>query len=496
MKRNYSSYLLWAVVAVLLVGFYTIDFQSKQASMLSLSSFSNSGIEEAEGEPAPVLAKFNGAIVDIAEQTNPSVVTVTVTQTVKAQQNPLSRFFGDPRGSSPQEFQRQGLGSGVIVSEKGYILTNNHVVENADEIEVELYNDQVHDAEVIGTDPRTDIAVLKINAEDLNPIPLGNNEQLEVGELVLAIGSPLDAGLAHSVSMGIVSAKGRSIGILREAAGYENFIQTDAAINPGNSGGALVNMNGDLVGVNTAIASQSGGNQGIGFAVPVNIAKRVMKSIIENGRVVRGYLGISRGGEVDATMAKALGLDKVQGVIVGGVEEDTPAAEAGLKEGDVIQTINGSPIESWDAFRTSIATSSPGTEVKLGVVRDGDKKTFTVTLGELPKEQTAANQNQPQDEGIEDEIGFRVQNLTPDIAQQLGIGEGVNGVVVTDISRSSTAYRQGLQRGHVITAVNRKPVSDVSDFNSIMREVAKQKDAVALLKVISNGYSRLIAFEL
>lgn len=495
MKDSYSSYLLWAVVAVLLVGFYTLDFQSSRASVFSLADFSDLTMDEAEGEPAPILAKFNNAIVDVAEHATPSVVTVTVTQTVEAQPSPLSLFFRSPRGNAPREFQRRGLGSGVIVSEEGYILTNNHVVENADEIEVELYNDMVFDAEVIGTDPRTDIAVLKIDAEDLNPIPLGNSDQLQVGELVLAIGSPLTDQLAHSVSMGIVSAKGRRIGILAETGGYENFIQTDAAINPGNSGGALVNMNGELVGINSAIASQSGGNQGIGFAVPVNIAKRVMKSIIEHGRVIRGFLGITLGGQVDAVMARALGLEKAQGVVVGGVREGGPADEAGLEEGDVIQSINGSPIESWAAFRTAIATTPPGTEVELGIVRDGEKETFTVTLGEMPQD-LLAEQDQPRNESIEEKTGFRVQNLTPEIARQLGLSENVEGIVVSDISQTSEAYRQGLQRGDVITAVNREPVSTVSEFNEILSEVAESEDGVVLLNVITGGYNRFIAFEL
>jgi serine protease Do len=463
--------------------------------MLSLSNFSDLTMDEAEGEPAPVLVKFNNAIVDIAEQTNPSVVTVTVTQTVEAQPSPLSLFFGNPRGDVPREFQRQGLGSGVIVSEEGYILTNNHVIENADEIEVELYNDMVFDAEVIGTDPLTDIAVLKIDADDLNPIPLGNSDQVHVGELVLAIGSPLDAGLAHSVSMGIVSAKGRAIGILRRDGGYENFIQTDAAINPGNSGGALVNMNGELIGINTAIASQSGGNQGIGFAVPVKIAKRVMESIIEHGSVVRGFLGITLGGQVDAVMARALGLEKAQGVLVGGVREGGPADEAGIEKGDVIQSINGTPIESWAAFRTAVATTPPGTEIELGIIREGEKETYTVTLGEKPKD-LLAEQDQPRNESIEEKTGFRVQNLTPEIARQLGLSESVEGIVVTDISRSSEAYRQGLQQGDVITAVNREPVSTVSEFNEILSGVAEAGDGVVLLNVTSNGYNRFIAFEL
>jgi serine protease Do len=397
----------------------------------------------------------------------------------------------------PERIPRQGLGSGVIIDAKGIVLTNNHVVEDADQVEVQLYNHQKFDAKVIGTDPRTDIAVIKIddkNITDKNVIKLGSSEKLRVGELVMAIGSPLQDNLAQTVTMGIVSAKGRSIGILRNQAGYENFIQTDAAINPGNSGGAMVNMDGELVGINSAIASQSGGNEGIGFAVPVDIAKRVMKSIIKNGRVIRAYLGIT-GSAVDATMAKALGLDKAEGVIVGGVEPDGPAEKAGLKDGDVILTLDGQPIQSWESFRTQIATSTPGSKAKLEINRDGDRKEITVTLGELPSN-LAMNQNQQQNREMGKNIGFNVQTLTPDIAQKLELDSNQKGVVVTDISRGSNAYQQGLREGDVITEVNRKPVKNVSDFNAIMDDVGNKKGTVVLLRIDRQNAQQFIAFEL
>lgn len=498
MQRIRSSYLLWAFVAVLVVGFYTVDMQSNQASVISLPDFSEDSIEKSESEsvqPSETLSKFNDAIVEIADQAKSTVVTVTVTKTVEAQPNPLSRFFGDPR-QEPERFERQGQGSGVIVSEEGYILTNNHVVENASEVEIQLFNDKQYDAEVVGSDPLTDIAVLKINAENLNVIKLGNSENLRVGEMVLAIGSPLQASLAHSVSMGIVSAKGRSIGIIEQGRGYENFIQTDAAINPGNSGGPLVNMDGQLVGINTAIASRSGGSDGIGFAVPVDIAKRIMKSIINSGRVVRGYLGIEMGGQVDATMAKALGLDEAYGVIVGNVPEDGPAAEAGLKSDDIIQTLNGEPVKSWSSFRSKIGTSSPGTEIELGIIRDGSKKTVTVTLGEMPEDLMASQQQQTPERDMEKQLGFQVQNLTPEIAQKLGLEPNRKGVVVARISRSSNAYRQGLRRGHVITEVDRQSVSDVNDFNQIMSNLVEEEKDAVLLRVTDGETNQLLAFEL
>jgi serine protease Do len=492
MKQSRSSYMLWAFMAVLLVGFYSLDWQSNKASVFSLPDFSAS---EQSAAPNQTIADLNNAIVNIADEAKSTVVTVEVTQTIEARPNPLSRFFGDPR-QGPEEFKRRGHGSGVIVSEDGYILTNNHVVENASEVEVRLYDDKEFEAEVIGTDPLTDIAVLKIDAENLDVIKLGNSEKLRVGEMVLAIGSPLEESLAHSVSMGIVSAKGRSIGIIEQGAGYENFIQTDAAINPGNSGGALVNMDGELIGVNSAIASRSGGSDGIGFAIPVDIAKRVMKSIIESGRVVRGYLGIETGGEVDATMAKALGLDEAYGIIVGKVVEDGPADEAGLKTDDIIQTINGKAVKSWNFLRTTIGTASPGTEIKMGIHRDGKKKTLTVELGEMPDDMLSMQQGETRDRDMEKELGFNVRNLNNEIAEQLGLSPGQDGVVVTQISRSSNAYRQGLRRGFVITEVDRQKVSDVDDFNQIMNELIDQDKEVVLLRVLRGETSQLLAFEL
>lgn len=495
MKNVRSSYLLWALVAILLVGFYTIDLESGQASMFTMPDFSpTTEVKEASQQTAPTLKDFNDAIVNIAEETSPTVVTVTVTKTVE-RQNPLMRFFGNPQGE-PEQYRRQGLGSGVIVSQDGYILTNNHVVANADEVEVQFYNDERTTAKVVGTDPQTDIAVLKVDKEDLNVIQLGNSEQIRVGEMVLAIGSPLQDNLAHSVSMGIVSAKNRTIGILREQGGYEQFIQTDAAINPGNSGGALINMDGELIGINTAIASRSGGNDGIGFAVPINIAKSVMQSIIEHGHVVRGYLGISMGGEVDATMAKALDLDKPYGVIVGSVVEGGPADEAGLQEDDVIQTINGDPVQSWAAFRTAIGTASPGDQVELTISRDGEARDITVTLEEMP-EDMMARQNRPADnQSMDDQLGFSVRELTADIARQLRLDPGQQGVVVTEVTDGSAAQQQGLRRGDVIVEVGRNnPVTSVAQFREAISEITED-DGVVLLQVLRQGNKQYIAFEL
>lgn len=495
MNRLRTSHYLIAIAAVLLIGFYSVDLDLNKAGVTSLPDFSDSTeVPPSNEQPVQTLKDFNDAIVNVAEQAIPTVVTIRVTQTVQVPTNPLSRFFGDPRGE-PQERLRRGLGSGVIVSSDGYILTNNHVVENADELEVSLENGDTYDGEVVGTDPQTDIAVVKIDAQNLNALKIGDSEQVRVGEMVLAIGSPLGENLAHSVSMGIISAKGRAIGIIGQGAGYENFIQTDAAINPGNSGGAMVNMDGELVGINTAIASRSGGNDGIGFAVPSNLAKSIMESLIETGKVARGFLGITYGGEVDRTMARAMGLEEAQGVIVGEVEADGPADEAGLREGDVIQTLNGERIENWLKFRTAIATTSPGTEVELGIIRDGNKTNVTVTLGELSSDQMATTQQQP-DRDMEERLGFSVRTVTPDIAQQLGLESGQNGVVVTGVQQGSNAQRQGLQEGDVITSVSRKNIENVADFRRELNDVLNSDNNAVLLRVIRNGSVQYIAFEL
>lgn len=494
MKRFKSFYLLIASIAVLLIGFYSIDVDSKEAGMASLPEFATTDVKPSDNQPVNTLKDLNDAFVNIAEEATPTVVTIRVTQTVEVPSNPLSRLFGDRRGDT-QERQMRGLGSGVIVSSDGYILTNNHVVENADQLEVGLSTGEQFDGEVIGTDPRTDIAVVKIDGDNLPALEIGDSDQLRVGELVLAIGSPLQEDLAHSVSMGIVSAKGRAIGIIDQGAGYENFIQTDAAINPGNSGGAMVNMDGQLVGINTAIASRSGGNDGIGFAVPSNLAKSVMESLIQTGKVSRAYLGIY-GTDIDRTMARGLGLKEAQGIVVGSVQPETPAAEAGLREGDVIKTLNGEPIETYTKFRTKIATSKPGTEISLGIIRNNQSQTLDVTLGELPDDQVASSQRPQRDQDLEEQLGFSAQNLTPDLAERLDLQPGQDGIVVTGISRGSNAYQKGLREGDVITSVSKNPIKNVSDFNEELNKILESDDNVVLLKIIRGGVNQYIAFEL
>ena len=327
--------------------------------------FVETEIETAEEKQITSLKDFNDSIVDIAQKTNPAVVTINTEKTQEIQTIDPFSFFGNPWGGGTQPEMRErtqrGLGSGVIVSEDGYILTNNHVIEGVDEIKIRLFNDDEIDATLIGADPQTDIAVLKIDGKNLPALAIGDSDESKVGAFVLAIGSPLSEDLAHTVSFGIVSARGRNIGIIRNnRGGYEDFIQTDAAINPGNSGGALIDMDGKLIGINSAIASRSGGNDGIGFAIPINLAKRIMDDLIDDGKVSRGYLGIEFGGEVDRTMAMALGLDQIRGIIIGQVIVNGPSYLAGLRKDDIVVSINDQPVRKWNAFRTKIASLKPG----------------------------------------------------------------------------------------------------------------------------------------
>lgn len=451
-------------------------------------------VESAENKPIASLKDFNDSIVEIADKTNPAVVTITTKRTEEVRVvNPFTQFFGNPRGDGEtRERIRRGLGSGVIVSEEGYILTNNHVIENTDEIRVRLFNGNEVTAELIGTDPETDIAVLQIEVDNVPTVELGDSDQLKVGSLVLAIGSPLDESLAHTVSFGIVSARGRSLTRLTQ---YGDYIQTDAAINPGNSGGALIDVNGQLVGINSAIASRSGGNDGIGFAIPINLAKRIMNDLIEDGEISRGYLGMYTGGEVDQTMAKALGLDNVRGVIVARVEEDSPADKAGLMEQDVIVGLNGEEIRTWDSFRTAIASKKPGDVIELEVMRDQQEITLEVELGERPGEQTASL-NPENTEDMEQRLGFSVQTLTENIKNQLGVSNDIEGVIVRNINEGSRAFERGLRNNDVITSVKRTNVDSASEFHEEIEKAIEAGDEVILLTILREGLKQYVAFEL
>jgi len=410
---------------------------------------------------------------------------------VKSQrgENPFSndpffrQFFGNPFGGEedqqPREQREHSLGSGVIVNPDGYILTNNHVVEGASDVQVTLSDKRQLKAKVIGTDPRTDIAVLKIPTSNLATVTLGDSTKARVGDIVLAIGDPF--GIGETVTMGIVSAKGRRDLRLEGPEGYEDFIQTDASINPGNSGGALVNTRGELIGINTAIISNGGGgNQGIGFAVPVNMARTVMEQILKTGKVTRGFLGVSIQ-EVTPDLAKAFNLPSAEGALVGDVTPDSPGAKAGLQKGDVITALNGQKITDYHDLRLRISQTPPNTPVKLDVYRNGQKQEVTATLSEFPeKAQTAENAPGQGESPVLD--GVQVENLTSEIAQQLNLPPGTHGVVITRVDPNSTAG-ESLQRGDVVQEVNRKAVNNVEQFRTAIRGASNQP----LLLLVNRG---------
>jgi serine protease Do len=404
-------------------------------------------------ESIDFLTKTGQAMAEISEAVKPAVVNISTVRTEKISESPLSPFFNDPffrkffgdqfrHREIPRERKTASLGSGVIVSSDGYILTNNHVIKNADKIKVLLSDKREFIGKIVGSDPKTDLSVIKIDAENLTTIPLGNSDDLKVGELVLAIGTPY--GLNQTITMGIVSAVGRAnVGI----ADYEDFIQTDAAINPGNSGGALVNVRGELIGVNTAIFSTTGGYQGIGFAIPSNMAKTVMSNLIEKGKVVRGWLGVSIQA-ITPDLAQQFQLEKDYGTLVADVIENSPAEKAGLMRGDVITEFNGKEVEEPYNLRNIVASTPPGTEVAMKIIRDGEIETLTVTIGDLPVEA----QKTPTE--FENALkGVSVQNLTPDIYRQLTLPEKIRGVVVTDIESLSPAETR-LMPGDVILEIN------------------------------------------
>ncbi len=414
----------------------------------------------------------------------PSVVKISSSKVVKQAtefsgpqgMDPLFRqFFGNGQGipqQAPRSHREGGLGSGVIVSPDGYILTNNHVVDGATDVRVTLPDRREFKATVIGTDARTDIALLKIDASNLAAITVGNSSKLQVGDSVLAIGNPY--GVGQTVTMGIVSATGRSDLGIEE---YEDFIQTDAPINPGNSGGALVNDRGELIGINTAIlAQESGGNQGIGFAVPVNLARQVMDQIETHGHVTRAYLGVNIQ-EVTPAVAKALGLNGPEGALITSVSPDSPAEKAGLKVGDVILDINGARVSERNQLRMQVSLMNPDQNVKLKVFRNGQNVDLTARLSEMPGEKVAkaGAESEDHDAALQ---GVSVEELDARTARQLGLPASTKGVVVTEVDPASQAASAGLKEGDVIQQVNRQPVESASDF---ARAVKKSSGASLLL---------------
>jgi|tagenome__1003787_1003787.scaffolds.fasta_scaffold20989746_11 serine protease Do len=437
---------------------------------------------------APLAASYSPLI----KQALPEVVSITSSRIVKHsadEMNPMfddpffRQFFGDkqPRSREPQQEKQQGLGSGVIVGTNGYILTNNHVVDGATDIKVAFRDKREFTAKVVGRDPKTDIAVLKVDADHLAAIPLGDSSKVQVGDLAFAIGNPF--GVGQTVTMGIVSATSRAnLGI----EDYEDFIQTDAAINPGNSGGALIDAKGELIGINTAILSHSGGNQGVGFAIPVNLAKRVMDQIVDHGHVVRGFLGATIQ-DVTPTMAKALNMNDSNGVLIGDVTPKGPAAQAGLKPGDVIVKMNGEPVADSAALRLQVSETDPGTNVPLVVRRGSSTLNFDVKLGELPADhEKNAEGNSDQSSSLQ---GIQVEPITPAVRQQLHLGQETHGVLVSKVDPDSAAGIAGIREGDIVQEVNHQAVTTVSEFEQAMRNASQP----VLLRIVRDGTGFYVA---
>jgi serine protease Do len=434
---------------------------------------------KVESTPVNRDARLGASFAPVVRKAAPSVVNIYSTHIIRfhPRRSPFfsdpffHQFFGDQAPNDDRELTRRerSLGSGVIVSPEGYILTANHVVEGADEIKVSLgENKKEYAAKVIGTDPPTDVAILKIDAKDLPAITLADSDQLEIGDIVLAIGNPY--GLSQTVTMGIVSALGRNG--LPGFNQYQDFIQTDAAINPGNSGGALVDAEGRLVGINTAIISPSGGNQGIGFAVPVNLARHVMERLISGGKVTRGFLGITPQ-DITPNLAKSFNLPDQNGALVGNVFTNTPAEKAGIKPGDVIIAFNGKDVSDAESLMLAVSECSPGSPATVKLLRKGQTQIITVSLAELPvKMSQTQNDRNNSDSGnpiIDALDGVTVSDLDNNVRQQLRLPDGFQGALVTDVEQDSNSAEAGLQRGDVIVEINHQPVNSAADAVKLCR---------------------------
>ncbi|MBI5492349.1 MAG: DegQ family serine endoprotease [Deltaproteobacteria bacterium] len=428
--------------------------------------------------------------VELAKRLSPMVVNISTTQVIKERplvpfpefKGPFDEFFGDDFNkffNEPnREFKRQSLGSGFVINKDGYILTNFHVIENATEIIVTLSSDKKdYKAKVVGQDQKLDIALIKIKPDtDLPVAPLGNSDDLQIGEWVLAIGNPF--GLGGSVTAGIVSQKGRVIG----AGPYDNFIQTDASINPGNSGGPLFNVRGEVVGLNTAIIA---GGQGIGFATPINMAKEVLVQLKEKGKVTRGWIGVSIQ-ELTPELAKSFGLKEAKGVLVSSVTPGDPADKGGIKAGDIITSFDGKPITDLGDLPRTVATTPPGKDAEVKVLRDGKEKTLFVKIGTKSEEEAAAAEPEEKDTAPDKRLGLSVQPLTPEVAKRLGITD-TEGVIVSSVKPDSPAGEAGLRRGDVIKEIDRKPVKNVRDYSKLVTEA--EKNDVALFLILRGNSS-------
>ncbi len=506
MKTNFfkKPFIPLSVIAALIIS---------SVAIYSTCSFADSGRPQkgtlsfgAENKPdiktPPQLDAFKSVFADLAEKVVPTVVQVIPTKidTVVFSGNPFYQYFGDPFGfdeffGAPhqkrrappvekREFKQQSLGSGVIVSKDGYILTNYHVVAGANEITIKTSDNKSFEAVIVGSDSLADVAVVKIKEKVKNlPVAfLGNSDKLRPGDWAVAIGNPFS--LSSSVTLGIVSALGRTAS--NNSNSYQNFIQTDAAINPGNSGGALVNINGELIGINTMIYTQSGGYMGIGFAIPINMAKSIMEDLIYDGKVNRGWLGVMIQ-DLDQTTVEAFGLDpNTKGVLIGDVFKGQPADKAGIKRGDIIQTFNGKTVSNPNELKNQVATIHPGQKVPVDLIRAGKKTTVYVVLSGRDKDNLNKTSSQDQNDDTQNgdqetqSLGIKAGNITNELRNELDIDQSIQGVVVLDVKQGSQAYDAGIQPNDIIMEINRKAVTNTNTFKQAMKE-AKNNDSVLFL---------------
>ncbi|MCG8615465.1 MAG: Do family serine endopeptidase [Desulfobacterales bacterium] len=442
-------------------------------ALVTMTALAASSASAAETVPM-VPASFS----KLADQAKTGVVNIQTVKTLKDGGRVFQHFFGSPFGQSPEDFffrQRpqnrteRSLGSGFLIDREGFIVTNNHVIKDADQIKVILHDKKEYDAKIIGTDPMTDLALIKIEAKGLKPLKFGSSEKAKVGSWVVAIGSPF--GLEQTVTAGIISAKGRIIG----SGPYDDFIQTDASINPGNSGGPLLNLKGEVIGINTAIVKSG---QGIGFAIPSDMATGIIEQLKESSHVSRGWLGVAIQ-NVSKEMAEYYKLDPGQGVYVAKAYEENPAYEAGIRQGDIITSIDGKEINSSRDLTITIANLKVGQKIKVELIRDGDKMTIPVKLGERPDEVTdsgAKGQTEP------DDFGFMFKQVDDDIARRLGYPQGINGLIVTDIKQGSLASRSGVRVGDLLVEINHKKIRTASNYSKIIGKIKKGEVAHMLFR--------------
>ena len=439
-----------------------------------------------------VVRQFSKAFADVAEKAKPAVVTIITDKVISMRQFDDFGFFFQPNLPRQREFKTNALGSGVIVdSKKGYILTNNHVVDDMDGIRVKLIDKREFEATIIGTDPKTDLAILQIDAENLDDIRMGDSDDLRVGEWVMAVGSPFSENLSHTVTTGIVSAIGRSN--ILDSGSYEDFIQTDAAINPGNSGGALLNMDGELIGINTAIATggYEKGNRGVGFAIPSSMANRIMSDLIDKGYVTRSWLGVIIQ-DLDSETADALDIDTRNGALIADVVKDSPAEAAGIQEGDVIIEFNGKSIANTANLKNVVSLSTPESTNRVKVIRDGAPKTVKVTLQELPEN---PSQFVSRERTTTNDFGLQLKRINKTLRKQYEIDSDQDGLVVTRIDRNGEAFQKGIREGDLVKRVGTEKVESINEFNRLV-EKSKSKGTVLLLVKKPGGGSRYFTLNL